>query len=156
MFQPYGKLNGPHLWMRHGGGLFWFRLPSSPINLATAYPDPSNRISIISHISEPEHCTDMGVGSLVITKKDQVLPRQAPTHIFFGKCTNVIMIKIIYGLWKVHILVLGVPNNRLTCMQGQKKHFHFLICIYFYLICSTTPKRFAQQFIFPNPSFAWC
>ncbi len=25
-----------------------------------------------------------------------------------------------YGLWKVHILVLGVPNNRLTCMQGQK------------------------------------
>ncbi len=26
-------------------------------------------------------------------------------------------------VWKVHILVLGVPNNRLTCMQGQK---HFL------------------------------
>ncbi len=25
-----------------------------------------------------------------------------------------------YGLWKIHILVLGVPNNRLTCMQGQK------------------------------------
>ncbi len=25
-----------------------------------------------------------------------------------------------YGLWKVHIVVLGVPNNRLTCMQGQK------------------------------------
>ncbi len=25
-----------------------------------------------------------------------------------------------YGLWKVHILVLGVPNNRLTCIQGQK------------------------------------
>ncbi len=25
-----------------------------------------------------------------------------------------------YGLWKVHILVLGIPNNRLTCMQGQK------------------------------------
>ncbi len=25
-----------------------------------------------------------------------------------------------YGLWKVHILVLGVPNNKLTCMQGQK------------------------------------
>ncbi len=25
-----------------------------------------------------------------------------------------------YGLWKVHILVLGVPNNRWTCMQGQK------------------------------------
>ncbi len=33
-------------------------------------------------------------------------------------------------------MVLGVPNNRLTCMQGQK-HFHCLvICIYFlpYLI----------------------
>ncbi len=25
-----------------------------------------------------------------------------------------------YGLWMVHILVLGVPYNRLTCMQGQK------------------------------------
>ncbi len=25
-----------------------------------------------------------------------------------------------YGLWKVHILVLGVTNNRLTCMQDQK------------------------------------
>ncbi len=25
-----------------------------------------------------------------------------------------------YGLWKVHILVLGVPSNMLTCMQGQK------------------------------------
>ncbi len=25
-----------------------------------------------------------------------------------------------YGLWKVHILVLGDPNNRLTCMHGQK------------------------------------
>ncbi len=24
------------------------------------------------------------------------------------------------GLWKVHFLVLGVPNNRLACMQGQK------------------------------------
>ncbi len=25
-----------------------------------------------------------------------------------------------YGLWKVHILVLGVPNNSLTCIQAQK------------------------------------
>ncbi len=25
-----------------------------------------------------------------------------------------------YGLWKVHILVLGDPNNRLTCIQAQK------------------------------------
>ncbi len=33
-----------------------------------------------------------------------------------------------------------------------KKHFNFLIiCIYFYLICSTTPKWFAQQFIFQTP-----
>ncbi len=37
-----------------------------------------------------------------------------------------------------------------------KKHFHFLIiCISFYLICSTTSKWFAQRFIFPNPSFGW-
>ncbi len=27
-----------------------------------------------------------------------------------------------YGLWEVRILVLGVCNNRLTCMQGQKTH----------------------------------
>ncbi len=32
-----------------------------------------------------------------------------------------------------------------------KNFFNFLICIYFYLICSTTPKRI----VFPNPSFAW-
>ncbi len=25
-----------------------------------------------------------------------------------------------YGLWKVHILVLGVTDNRFTCMHGQK------------------------------------
>ncbi len=37
-----------------------------------------------------------------------------------------------------------------------KEHFHCLIiCIYFYLTCSTTPKLFAQRLIFPNPSFAW-
>ncbi len=36
---------------------------------------------------------------------------------------------------KVHILILRVPNIRLTCMQGQK-HFHCLICIYFYFNCS--------------------
>ncbi len=48
----------------------------------------------------------------------------------------------------------GSPNNRLKCMQGQKNTFIFLIiCIHFYLICSMTPKRFVQQFIFPNPSF---
>ncbi len=33
-----------------------------------------------------------------------------------------------------------------------KKHFHCLIiCIYFDLNCSTTPKRFAQQLIFQTP-----
>ncbi len=47
-----------------------------------------------------------------------------------------------YGLWKVYILVLGVPNNRLTCMQGQK--ILSFICI---LLCSMTPKRF----IFTKP-----
>ncbi len=35
------------------------------------------------------------------------------THISNLKCSY-------YGLWKVHILVLGVLNNRLTSMQGQK------------------------------------
>ncbi len=33
-----------------------------------------------------------------------------------------------------------------------KKLLHCLIiCIYFYLTCTTTPKQLAQQFIFPKP-----
>ncbi len=52
-----------------------------------------------------------------------------------------------YWLWKVHILVLGIPNNRLHARSKT-----LIICIYFYLICSTTPKRF----IVPSPSPAWC
>ncbi len=42
----------------------------------------------------------------------------------------------------------GSPNNRLT--SGKvKKHFHCLImCIYFYLTCSTTLKRFTRWLIF--------
>ncbi len=46
-----------------------------------------------------------------------------------------------------YLVFLGVSNNRLTCMQGQK-HFHCLIiCNYFfYLTCSTIPKGY----IFPN------
>ncbi len=56
-----------------------------------------------------------------------------------------------YGLWKVNILVLGSPTTGWHACK-VKKHFHFLIiCIYFYLICSTTPKRL----IFPNPSSVW-
>ncbi len=52
-----------------------------------------------------------------------------------------------YGLLKFHSLVLGVPNNRSTCMQGQKNFYFLIICIYFDLICSTTH--------FLNPSIAW-
>ncbi len=48
-------------------------------------------------------------------------------------------------------MVLGVPNNRLTCMQGQKTLSFSYNMHLFYLICSTTPKRFAQRLIFPNP-----
>ncbi len=50
----------------------------------------------------------------------------------------------------------GSPQEQGGHACKVKKHFHFLIiCIYFYLTCSTTPKRFAQRLIFPNPSFAW-
>ncbi len=42
-----------------------------------------------------------------------------------------------YGLWKVHILVLGVPNNSLTCMQAQR----FLLCVT--LICGDWSISFA-------------
>ncbi len=59
-----------------------------------------------------------------------------------------------YGLLKVHILVLGSRTDR-TCMHGQKHFYCFIICIYFYLICSTTPKRFTQRFIFPSSSSSW-
>ncbi len=50
-----------------------------------------------------------------------------------------------YVLWNVHILVLGVPNNWLIYMQGQKTrslsyNMHLLFI---------TQKRF----IFPKPSF---
>ncbi len=41
----------------------------------------------------------------------------------FSLCSQYFIIYLLkcpyYGLWKVHILVL-VPNNRSTCMQGQK------------------------------------
>ncbi len=50
---------------------------------------------------------------------------------------------------------LRVPNNRLSCMHGQKTLSFSYMHLYFYLICSTTPKRFAQLIVFPNPSFAW-
>ncbi len=61
------------------------------------------------------------------------------------------------------ILFVFVKVPLLRVMKGSyfgackvKKHFHCLIiCIYFDLICSMTPKLFAQWFIFPNPSFAW-
>ncbi len=57
-----------------------------------------------------------------------------------------------YELWKAHILVLWVPNNRLTCMQGKKIHFHCLIiCFYFYLICLTTPKTIPLTINFSKP-----
>ncbi len=50
----------------------------------------------------------------------------------------------------------GSPQQQVDMHSSSKKHFHILIiCISFYLICSTTPKRFVQRFIFPNPSCAW-
>ncbi len=51
-----------------------------------------------------------------------------------------------YGLWKVHILVLGVPNNKV------KKHFHFLIiCIYFTLFAQQLPNNSLNDSFFQTP-----
>ncbi len=47
---------------------------------------------------------------------------------------------------------LGVPNNRLTCIQGQKTLSFSYNKHLFLLYCSSTPKRFVQRLIFPNPS----
>ncbi len=56
-----------------------------------------------------------------------------------------------YGLWKFNILVLGVPNNRLTCKV--KKHLYCLIiCIYFlpYLLNNSQTIHSTIDF-FQNP-----
>ncbi len=46
----------------------------------------------------------------------------------------------------------GSPQQQAD-MHARSKNTHCLIiCIYFYLTCSTTPKRFVQRLIFPNPS----
>ncbi len=60
-----------------------------------------------------------------------------------------------YGLWKVHILVLGVPNNRLTCIQAQKTLSYSYNMHLFLPYLLNDSQRFVQRFIFPNPSFAW-
>ncbi len=77
-------------------------------------------------------------------------------YVIYARCLYCVTWNKVPLLWVMigSYFGFGIPNNR-TCMQGQK-HFHFLIiCIYFYLICSTTPKRFTQWFIFPNPSSSW-
>ncbi len=57
------------------------------------------------------------------------------------------------SLWiKASAKCINININ--TYMHGQKNTFIvFIICIYFYLICSSIPKRFFQRFIFKNPSF---
>ncbi len=45
---------------------------------------------------------------------------------------------------------IKVPQQQIVCKVKKHFPFFFIKCIYFYLICSTTPKRL----IFPNPSFA--
>ncbi len=80
--------------------------------------------------------------------KSQVNGRMLPTLLQY--CVDFLKVLLLWVM-KVHMLVLGSPNNRLTCMQDQKT-FHFLIiCIIFYLICSATPQQFTQRFIFQAP-----
>ncbi len=59
-----------------------------------------------------------------------------------GSADNYFNILILnyYGLWKVHILVLGVPNNRLTCMQGQKTLSLSYMHLFFTLLVQRLPN----------------
>ncbi len=47
------------------------------------------------------------------------------------------------------IFWFGSPQQQVDMHARSKKHFHCLIiCIYFYLTCSTTPKRFSSTIHF--------
>ncbi len=49
---------------------------------------------------------------------------------------------------KGYFFGFGSPQQQVDMHARSKKHFPFLItCIYFYLIGSTTFKRFAQRFL---------
>ncbi len=121
-------------------------------------------LALLSHQAHPSQLEDLHTGT------NKIIYSWLPAAQFSNhsdscitllqscdKCYGYALFKLIlkcpyYGLWKVHILVLGVSNNRLTCMQCQKI-YACLICIYFDLICSTTSKWFVQRLIFPSPSF---
>ncbi len=61
-----------------------------------------------------------------------------------------------YGLWKVHILIFGVPNNSLTCIQDQKTlPLSYNMHLFFTLLAQWLPKRFAQWYIFSESSFKY-
>ncbi len=46
-----------------------------------------------------------------------------------------------YGIWNVHIVVLGVSNNRLTCIQDKKTlSFSYNIHLFFTLFAQRLPN----------------
>ncbi len=67
----------------------------------------------------------------------------------YHQTTEILKVPLLWVM-KVHILVLGVPNNRLTCMQGQKTHC-LKICIYFFLFCSQLPNGSFNDSFFQTP-----
>ncbi len=67
----------------------------------------------------------------------------------YHQTTEILKVPLLWVM-KVHILVLGVPNNRLTCMQGQKTH-RLKICIYFFLFCSQLPNGSFNDSFFQTP-----
>ncbi len=57
-----------------------------------------------------------------------------------------------YGLWKFIFWFWPVPNNRLTCMQGQKNTFIVLkYAFIFFLFCSPLPKGSFNDSFFQTP-----
>ncbi len=65
-----------------------------------------------------------------------------------------------YGLWKVHILVLGVPNNRLTCTQSHKYFHCHNMHLFFTLLSQRLPTdsfngSFSQTPPFRDANLLW-
>ncbi len=67
---------------------------------------------------------------------------------------GVILMCPYYGKWKIHILFWESLTSGWHACMVKKLFLCLIMCIYFFLTCSTTPKRFAQRWIFPNQSFA--
>ncbi len=81
---------------------------------------------------------------------EKVTPVTASARVFFFLRVHILKVPL---LWVIKRFIFWFWESPPTGCK-VKKHIHCLIiCIYFYLICSTTPKRFAQRFSFQTPLY---